>query len=144
MRIRVLHVDDEPSVLAITRLLLRSNGGEAFEITSALSAEEALEKLEKGCFDVIISDYMMPGMDGLEFLEEVRKNWYSIPFVFFSGIDDPEIVEEAWKRGADRYITKNGDPANSWKELAQAVRELVMGKMEEEMLSKAVIGCECK
>lgn len=131
VRIRVLHVDDEPEVLKLTQVFLRREG--EFEITSVFSAEEALAKLESEHFDVIIADYNMLGMDGLEFLKEVRENRGSIPFVFFSGIEDPEIIEEAWKKGADRYVTKTGNPAFTWKELAQAVQELMMGKKEVEL-----------
>ncbi len=131
VRIRVLHVDDEPEVLKLAQIFLRREG--EFEITSVDSAEEALTKLEKGRFDVIISDCRMPGMDGLEFLEEVRETRGSIPFVFFSGIEDPEIIEAAWKKGADRYIMKNGNPTFTWKELAQAVRELMKVKTEGEL-----------
>ncbi len=120
VRIRVLHVDDDPMVLELTQIFLRREG--EFEITSVDFAEEALAKLEKGRFDVIISDCRMPGMDGLEFLEEVRETRDSIPFVFFTGIENPEIIEEAWKKGADRYITKNGNPAAQCNKLARAMR----------------------
>lgn len=124
-QIRVLHVDDEAAILALTRRFLEREGGEAFEITSMLSAAEALVKLTQERFDVIISDYMMPGMDGLEFLDEVRKVGEDIPFVLFSGMAEPEVVTEALNKGADRYISKAGRPASTWKALAQTVRELV-------------------
>lgn len=126
VRIRVLHVDDDPTVLELIQAFLRRE--DEFEITSVVSAEEALAKLEKECFDVIISDCRMPGMGGLEFLEEVRETWDSIPFVFFTGTEKPEIIEEAWKKGADRYITKNGHPATKCNELAHAIRDLVNGE----------------
>ncbi len=138
VRLRVLHVDDEPEVLELTQIFLRRE--DEFEITSVVSAEEALAKLEKGRFDVIISDCKMQGMDGLEFLEEVRETGDSIPFVFFTGIESPEIIEEAWKKGADRYITKNENPAAQCNELARAIRDLAKGKERKEVCNAALLG----
>ena len=124
---RVLHVDDEAAFLGLTEEFLKREGREEFEITSVLSAEEALAKLAMERFDVIISDFRIPGTDGLEFLEEVRKMEEYVPFVLFSGMAEPEVVTEALKKGADRYIAKAGDPI-TFNELAQAIRELVEEK----------------
>ena len=76
-QIWILHVDDEPADLEITRILLQREGKDNFEITSVLSAEKALEKLENEYFDVVIADYKLPGMDGWNrtfgHVEEKRK-----------------------------------------------------------------------
>ena len=127
--IRVLHVDDEPSDLEITRILLRREGKGDFEISSVLSAKEALERLESEHFDAIIADYKMPKMDGIEFLEEVRKSGKNsqIPFILFTGKGREEVAKEASKKGADRYIPKAGVTAAQCNELAHALRELVKG-----------------
>ena len=132
-QMQVLHVDDEAVILDLTVEFLKREGREEFEITSVLSAEEALAKLAKERFDVIISDFRMPGTDGLEFLEEVRKMEEYVPFVLFSGIAGPEVVTEALKKGADRYISKAGNPVITFNELAQAIRELVKEKKGMEM-----------
>jgi len=134
--IRVLHVDDEPTDLEITRVFLRKGGKDDFEISSALSAEEALEKLESEDFDVVISDYKMPRMDGIEFLEAVRKSrkHAHIPFILFTGKGGAEVAKEALNKGADRYYSKAGNPATQCNELARAIRELAKGKMAEEEL----------
>jgi CheY-like chemotaxis protein len=52
-----------------------------FKIAPVLSAEQALERLEKETFDVVVADYAMPGMNGLEFLGELRKKGNDIPFI---------------------------------------------------------------
>jgi len=152
MPIRVLHVDDEPADLEITRVFLSREAKGDFEIISVLSAEEALEKLESEHFDVIIADYKMPGLDGIEFLEKVRKSGKHtdlIPFIIFTGQGGAEVAEEALNKGADRYITKAGNPASQCNELARAIRELVLvnGKKRlkelcesEKRLSLLVIG----
>jgi CheY-like chemotaxis protein len=128
--IRVLHVDDEPAALEITKVLLRRAWKGDFELIGALSAEEALEKLEKEHFDAIVADYKMPRMDGIEFLEKVRKSRKNAqtPFLLFTGKGGGEVAKEAFLRGADKYIEKVGDPTNQCIELAHAIRELVEEK----------------
>jgi len=128
--IRVLHVDDEPTDLEITRIFLKKEAKDGFEIAGVLSAEEAIEKLGSEHFDVIIADYHMPGMNGIEFLDALRKNgkYAATPFILFTGKGSQEVAKEALKRGADRYISKAGNPASQCGELACAIRELVNGK----------------
>jgi CheY-like chemotaxis protein len=132
--IRVLHVDDEPTDLEITRIFLKREAKDGFEIAGVLSAEEAIERLESEYFDVIIADYNMPGMDGIEFLEALRKSrrYAKIPFILFTGKGSPEVARVALRRGADRYISKAGNPASQCGELACAIRELVNGKRRGE------------
>jgi len=127
VRIRVLHVDDDPAILEITKIFLRreSNGsGEEFEIVSVLSAEEALMLLRRERFDVIISDYSMPRMDGLAFLDEVKRIVGEIPFVIFSGFSE-EVEEKAMKKGARACISKSGDPILQFSRLAHILRKCV-------------------
>ncbi|MHC1635903.1 MAG: response regulator [Candidatus Methanospirareceae archaeon] len=127
MRIRVLHVDDEPVDLEITRIFLKKEAKDDFEISSVLSAKEALAKLEKEHFDIIISDYKMPEMDGIQFLETLRKNkkYAHIPFILFTGKGNEKVKKEAFEKGADEYIPKNGGPTVQCSKLARAIRELV-------------------
>ena len=129
MPIRVLHVDDEPAHLEITRIYLKREAGSDFEIVNVLSPEEAVEKLENEYFDVVVSDYNMPGMNGMDFLEAARQSRNAdIPFIFFSGTCGPELVEEALKKGVERYITKKGDPSTQCSALARAIYELTRDK----------------
>jgi CheY-like chemotaxis protein len=132
-KIQILHVDDEAVILDLTWEFLKREGKEEFEITSVLSAEEALAELAKERFDVIISDFRMPRMDGLEFLEEVRNMGEYVPFVLFSGMAEPEVVTEVLERGADRYISKAGNPVITFTELAHTIRELVKEKEKKGM-----------
>ncbi|MEA2033359.1 MAG: response regulator [Euryarchaeota archaeon] len=129
MIIRVLHVDDEPADLEITRVFLKREGKYDFEIVSVLSAEEALKRLKEERFDVIVSDYKMPGMSGLELLEELRCNGNEVPFILFTGKGGEVVKKAAFNMGADIYIAKNGGPANQCSELARTMRELVKEKI---------------
>ncbi|MCD6209657.1 MAG: response regulator [Methanophagales archaeon] len=130
--IRILHVDDEPADLEITRILIKREAKRDFEIVGVLSAKEALKRLETEHFDAIIADYKMPEMDGIELLEAVRGSedvYAHVPFILFTGKGGPEVAKEALEKGADRYITKGGNTAaKQCHELAKAVVELVQEK----------------
>jgi DNA-binding NtrC family response regulator len=82
-KIRVLHVDDDSSFLKITKQCIEMEA--PVQVDTAISVEEALKKLEKERYDVIVSDYQMPTKDGLEFLKELRENGNTTPFIMFTG-----------------------------------------------------------
>ncbi len=132
-RIRILHVDDEPTDLEITRIFLRRGGNEDFEIVSVLSAKEALKRLREEHFDVIVCDYKMPMMNGLELLEELRWNGSTVPFILFTGKGGEKVAKEAFNKGADNYITKDGGPITQCNKLARAIRGLVKAEKTEEV-----------
>ena len=121
--IHVLHVDDDAGFLKVARQLLEMQG--TFQVDTALSVEEAKEKLEKHVFDVIVSDYMMPEKDGLEFLKELRDSGNNIPFIMFTGKGREEVAINALNLGADNYINKIGEPETVYTELAHGIRQTV-------------------
>lgn len=126
--IKILHIDDEPMDLEITRVFLKRVAKEKFEIESVLSPEEALDKLKSEQFDVVISDYKMPRMNGIELLEVLRKSENPtdhLPFILFTGRGGVEVAEDALNRGADRYLTKYGNPSVLFNGLAHMIQELV-------------------
>jgi PAS domain S-box-containing protein len=130
--IRVLHVDDELGFLKIAKQCLEMQG--AFQVDTASSAEEAMKKIKKETYDAIVSDYQMPGKDGLQFLRELRANRNSIPFIIFTGKGREEVAIEALNLGADQYLNKTGDPATVYCELAHGIQQAVeKNKTEEEL-----------
>ncbi len=80
---RILYVDDEPGLLEITKLFLERNG--EIRVDTSTSAIPALPLLDSGEHDAVISDYQMPGMDGIAFLKKVRASGNKIPFILFTG-----------------------------------------------------------
>jgi PAS domain S-box-containing protein len=120
---RILYVDDELSLLDIGKLFLEEYGD--FTVTTAISAPEGIRLLEQERFDAIISDYQMPGMDGIQFLVEVRKRFGLIPFILFTGRGREEVVIQAINSGADRYLQKGGDPNSQFAELAHSVSSAI-------------------
>ena len=91
--VRVLHVDDDAGFLKTAKLILEMQG--AFQVETASSVEEAAEKMKKEEYDVVVSDYQMPGKDGLQFLKELREKGNSIPFIVFTGKGREEIAMKA-------------------------------------------------
>ncbi len=76
-------------------------------------------------FDAIISDYKMPNMDGLDFLEVIRSMGYDIPFIIFTGKAGKKTALEAMKLGADHFVMKGGDPRKQYQVLAEKVLEKI-------------------
>ncbi|MCX6698625.1 MAG: PAS domain S-box protein [Methanomicrobiales archaeon] len=130
--LHVLYVDDEPDLLEICKLFLEQDG--EFYVTTIDSAPAALALLKEEPFDAIISDYQMPGLDGIQFLVEVRTRFGSIPFILFTGKGREEVVIQAINSGADFYLQKGGDPSAQFAELAHKVRSAALRKSAEDSL----------
>lgn len=121
--IQVLQVDDESGFLKAAKQILEMKG--PFQVDTVVSVAEAMEKMEKKTYDVIISDYKMPFKDGLEFLEELRENGNSIPFIILTGKGVKEVAVQALNLGADHYVNKCVDPEMMFNELAHDIRRAV-------------------
>ncbi len=135
-KIRVLHVDDELGLLKVAKQCLELQG--PFHVDTAGSVEEALNKLKENEYDAVISDYQMPGKDGLEFLEMLRKNGNTIPFIMFTGKGREEVAVKAWSLGADHYVNKTGDPETVYCELAHCLRSTVEKRFAETQMKETV------
>jgi len=129
-RSRVLHVDDDQAFLKVAKQCLDVQG--EFEVDTASSVDEALEKLKKTDYDAVVSDYQMPGKDGLEFLKELREKGNTVPFIVFTGKGREEIAVKALNLGADRYLNKHGDPETVYCELAHDIRAALRSKRAED------------
>lgn len=102
----VLHVDDDPATLDLVgRYLERVDEG--LVVTGETGAEAALERLGEASFDCVLSDFDMPGQDGLAFLAEVREHRPEVPFLLYTGKGSEEIAAEAISAGVDDYLRKD-------------------------------------
>ena len=120
---RILIVDDEPMLLNVERQILEKKFG--FAIETAQSGDEALEKLRSGSYDAIISDFAMPGMNGLELLRRIREWDKDIPYILFTVKERDEIALEALNNGANFYVQKELTPHVAFAELAHKITTAV-------------------
>ncbi len=131
-RITVLLVDDEPGLTGIAKRFLERSG--ECQVDIANSAADALVLLKKIQYDAIVSDYMMPDMDGITFLKTVRSGNPTTPFIVFTGKGREEVVIEALNNGADFYLQKGGEPAVQFTELQSKIRKGVEQRRAESEL----------
>ena len=108
----LLIVEDDVHLLeGLKELLEFANAPYDFTVLTAENGREGLDVLERRQPDLIISDVMMPIMDGYEFLREVRKNpaWLQIPFIFLTARGERQDIHRGRRSGAEEYITKPYD-----------------------------------
>jgi PAS domain S-box-containing protein len=133
--ISILLVDDEPAILDIAKLFLEKTGTIAAVTVS--SAQDALLLLKKQNFDVIVSDYEMPEMTGVQLLRELRIHGDHTPFIIFTGKGREQIVVEALNAGATFYLEKGANPKALFTELANQIQQAVSRRTAESALKES-------
>src|SRR5215218_1788382 len=131
----ILCLDDEPAIGLILQDTLERAG---HEIISAHNVPQALQALQPGTVDLIISDYRMPGRTGLEFLALLRQEGYGTPLIMLTGYGSIEHAVAAIKAGAIDYITKPVRPEQLELAVNQAL-EVVRLRRENERLRREVM-----
>jgi len=129
---KILLVDDEPGMLRYIRTLLEVDD---HHVETASTGEEALEIVQKGLRpDLVLMDLLMPGIDGLETLEQLRKLQPGVKVVMLSCVNDTKKVVQAIHLGATDYITKPFEKAELDKVIDQCLgtnQENYTGEVEE-------------
>ncbi len=107
--VRVLVVDDDPVILELLRINFEIEG---FEVFSASDGQEGLERARADRPDVVLSDIMMPRLDGLQLLARLRDDptTAGVPVVLLSAKAQNAEVQRGLALGADDYVTKPFDP----------------------------------
>ncbi len=123
MNKKILVADDEMHIVHVVAIKFRNND---YEVVTAENGEEAFATANKELPDLIISDIMMPQMDGLELCWMIRENSKVpvVPFIFLTSFDDPETEVKGFRAGADKYLNK---PIER-KDLLKSVEELLSRK----------------
>ncbi|WDN90321.1 hypothetical protein BuS5_03292 [Desulfosarcina sp. BuS5] len=106
MKMKMMLVDDEERFLSTTQKLLSKKG---YDVLTATSGGEALEKLRTGNVHVVILDVKMPGMDGIAALREIKRQFPTIEVIMLTGHATVESAIDGLKTGATDYLMKPTD-----------------------------------
>lgn len=131
---RLLIVDDLPIIVDGLLELFEQTQHLELELYKAHSGEEALEVLKAHSIDIVISDIKMPGLEGIELLQEIRSHWPSCKVIFLSAYNDFQYARSAITYGGFEYILK----IESDDKIIHSV-ERAIAKLEEETKEKAMV-----
>ena len=101
---KILVVDDEQSMTQFLGIVLRKEG---YQVTTVNSGRDALDKIRMEPFDVVISDIKMPGMDGIQLLQGIKKHDANLPVVLMTAYASQQSAIDAVNLGAFQYLLKN-------------------------------------
>lgn len=104
--VKILVAEDDRAINQLVRISLVENG---YEVVSCYNGKEALDALDGEKFDMIISDVMMPELDGFALAEAVRERDKKIPILFMTALDDKSSKQLGFKLGIDDYVVKPFD-----------------------------------
>ncbi len=132
--VQILVVDDLEALLDVVKYILESN--EDFHVDTAKSVDEALSYLKAHEYDIIISDYYMPEVNGIDFLKIIRASGIDIPFILQTGQGEDVIAMEALQNGADYFLEKGTEGPLQFLGFTQIINLLVSKRKTEERLRK--------
>ncbi|WP_135822382.1 PAS domain S-box protein [Halostella litorea] len=132
---RVLHVDDEPGLADLTATFLERER-DTLSVETASNATEGLELLAETDYDCIISDYDMPGRNGIEFLQAVREDHPDLPFILFTGKGSEEVASDAISAGVTDYLQKEGG-TDQYSVLANRVGNAIEHYHSQQMIERS-------
>ncbi len=135
--IKVLHIDDEEDFLIITKEFVERLSEGEISVVSSSNPLEALERVETKKFDVIVCDYMMEELNGLDLLRKLKTQDYDIPFIIFTGRGREEVVIKALNLGADYYLRKGLDAKSQYAELVHQIKTVFRHKTAERGLRES-------
>jgi DNA-binding response OmpR family regulator len=125
---RILVVDDEKGICEnVQKILAKKN----YEVTQALSAREALEKMAEESYSLLISDIVMPERNGLELLKLVKEQWPLTKVIIMTAYASTDTAMKAIRLGALDYIPKPFTP----KEIRETVEKALSGELQETRVS---------
>ncbi len=131
---RILAVDDEPNILRSYRRILGSAG---FTVESANSGQEARDRLDGEEFDAVLTDVIMPGLDGVEVLRLAHEHDPDLPVVLISGLQDLSTALRAIDHGVLRYLNKPFEP----EKLVQVIEHAVLVYQQARLKREALAVC---
>ena len=133
LKARILIVDDLEANRGVLERRLHREG---HTVVSAASGREALERLEKEAFDIVLLDVMMPGMDGYETLEKLKASpeTRDIPVIMISALDDIASIVRCIEHGAEDYLPKPFDPVLLRARISASLEKKLLREREKEYM----------
>ena len=134
---KVLLVDDEEDFLEAMSERMRARGA---DVTTAASADEAFETIDREDFDAVVLDFQMPGMDGFEALKKIKAKHPEMQIILLTGYATVQKGVEAIKLGATDFLEKPADMEVLFEKIkkAKAEKMLVVGKDQEKSVLKMI------
>jgi PAS domain S-box-containing protein len=124
--IRILVADDRPEVLQLIERTL----GQRYQCEFSTTVDEARVKLREGSFELVLCDIEMAGVSGLVLVEEITREFPTTAVVMITGIDDPDIAEQAFRLGAHGYLVKPLQPGQLLITTMTALRRRTLEMLE--------------
>jgi len=121
----ILVVDDEKNILKVVSLTLKENH---YEVDTARSSEEAIEKFTQNTFDLVITDLKLPGKTGIDLLSYIKAREPDVPVIMITAFGTIETAIHAMKKGAFNYLTKPVNPDELLTVIREALEKLELRK----------------
>ncbi len=131
--LRVLVVDDDPSVRQVVSKTLQEVG---HEVVTASDGLEAWMLFDRDPFPMVVTDIMMPGIDGLELLKKIREIDPHVEVVLITGFGETRLVIEALRRGASNFIEKPFTPEGLLEQLAPSFHRCALARERERLAAE--------
>lgn len=140
----ILIVDDEKDYCDVMELIFTSHG---YEVDTCHNGLEALEKMEKKAYDLVLTDLLMPAMDGSELLGQIKSLYPATEVIMMTAYGTIEKAVETMKQGAYSYVTKGDRPEKLLSEIEilshrkkqETERAFPSGSLEEEFMLQTVV-----
>jgi PAS domain S-box-containing protein len=135
--IRVLHIDDEEDFLFLTKEFVEKMSEGEIQVESLRNPMDVFERIKDNNIDIIVCDYLMEDLNGLDLLKQIKQREFQIPFIIFTGRGREEVVIDALNLGADYYIRKGLDAKSQYTELVHQIRTVLRHKKAEQALTES-------
>jgi len=133
--VRVLVVDDDQAILEFMETFLTKDG---FEVTTLASAKDAPEEVKDGGYHLVVLDLMMPGLGGVEVLEQIRRVDSDVAVVIFTGYPSLDTAVQSMKLDAVDYLKKPFNPDEFREVLDRVMRKKGLLRTPEENLHRVI------
>lgn len=133
-RLKVLFVDDETDFL---NTLLKRMTKRGLDVCGAGSGEEGIDRMQAGPCDVVILDVRMPGMDGIQVLREIKKQWPLTEVIMLTGHASLEAAREGMELGAFDYLMKPVDIDELLYKIEDAFEKIMIQRKKMKRLQEA-------